>query len=53
MKKKIFTVVFAGDEAGKTESVYYAADNSKEVLHSLPNDREVVAISFGPDIEVL
>ena len=53
MKKKIFTIVLTTDEVGKTESLHYAADSSRDVLHVLPAGREVVAITFGPDVEVL
>lgn len=53
MKKKIFSVVFTTSDPAKTETLYYAALDSKDILPVLPEGREVVAISFGPEIEVL
>lgn len=53
MKKKIFTIVLAGKDAGQTDSVHYAADSYRDLLLALPIDREVVAVTFGPDIEIL
>lgn len=53
MKKKIFTIVLAGKESGQTESLHYAADSYRDLLVAVPVDREVVAVTFGPEIEII
>lgn len=53
MKKKIFSVVLKSEDPSKTETIYYAANDSKDVLHVLPEGREVVAVTFGPEISIL